>query len=69
MKTHYGVDKKLSHLTIFDTYETLIYHGGLYPNISLYHEIGANMNKLIGNWNTLQHHVTMLQLYKKTTKD
>jgi hypothetical protein len=26
--------------------------GGLYPNISLYHEIGTNMKKLIINWNT-----------------
>jgi hypothetical protein len=48
----------------FDTYGTLIYHGGclenifkikfkingvLHLNISLYNEIGADMNKLIIN--------------------
>jgi hypothetical protein len=51
----------------FDTYGTLIYHGGcleenlllkfiinggLHPNISLYNEIGTNMNKLIINCST-----------------
>jgi hypothetical protein len=29
-----------------------VWQNVLHPNISLYHEIGANMNKLIINWNT-----------------
>jgi hypothetical protein len=70
-KTHYGVNKKLSHLTIFDTYETLIYHGGLYPTISLYCEIGANMNKLINNWSTFSHCNILSQCYNynRNTKE
>jgi len=47
-------------------------NGGLYLNISLYNEIGANMNKLISNWSTFSlcnNLVTMLQLYKRTMKD
>ncbi len=54
-------------MIIFDTCGTLIYHGGclekklwikfsinggLHLNISLYHEIGANINKLTSSWNT-----------------
>jgi hypothetical protein len=85
---HATMETKNCHiLIIFDTYRTLIYHGaclesilylkftlngGLHPNISLYHEIGTNMNKLISNWSTFSlcnSIVIVVQLYKRTTKD
>ncbi len=38
---------------------------GLHPNILLYHEIGANMNKLIINWSFILqqpcHNVTIVK--------
>jgi len=42
-----------------------IVNGGLHPNISLYYEIGTNMNKLIINWSRFSLcniSITMLQL-------
>jgi hypothetical protein len=47
-------------------------NGGLHPNISLYHEIEANMNKLISIGIHFHFATTLSQccnLYKCTTKD
>jgi hypothetical protein len=74
--------QNLSYLTNFNTCGTLIYYGGcleniqingcLHPNISLYHEIEANMKKIIINLSTFSlcnSHVIMLRLLKMIMKD
>jgi len=43
----------------------ILINGGLHPNMSMYREIAANMNKLIINWSTFSfcnNPTTMFQL-------